>query len=146
MIVLGPLLVFAAVALLCWLMFTLAVFALPLFAGVSLGIWAYHSGAGALGGVIVGAFAGGMTFGVGRIAMAVLPSTWLRLLIVLLFVAPAAVAGYSATHGIVQMTMPSAAWQMFFSAIGAIAVAATAFIRFTGLATPGQVEQGSARG
>jgi hypothetical protein len=44
------------------------------------------------------------------------------------------------------MTMPSAAWQMFFSAIGAIAVAATAFIRFTRLAIPGLVEQGSARG
>lgn len=146
MIVLGPLLAFAAVALLCWLMFTLAVFALPLFAGVNLGIWAYHSGAGALGGVIVGAFAGGMTFGVGRIAMTVLPSTWLRLMIVLLFVAPAAVAGYSATHGIAQMTMPSAAWQIFFSVIGAIAVAAAAFLRFSGLAIPGPLGQGFTRG
>ena len=49
MIFLGILLSIAAIGFFCWLLFTLAVFALPFFAGVSAGIWAYHTGAGWLG-------------------------------------------------------------------------------------------------
>ena len=146
MIVLGPLLVVASIGIFCWLLFTLAVFALPLFIGLTVGIWAFHTGAGALGGIIVGAVAGGATFGLGQIAMAFLPSTWLRLLIILLFVAPATVAGYNATHGIAQIAMPSVTWQMIFSVIGAIAVSVTTFLRFTGIAAPGRAGQDVARG
>jgi len=69
-----------------------------------------------------------------------------RRLIILLFVAPAAVAGYSATHGIAQMAMPSPTWQTIFAVIGAIAVSVTAFVRFTGMAAPGPAGQGLARG
>ena len=146
MIVLGPLLVILAIGFFCWLLFTLAVFALPVFAGLMVGMWAFHTGAGALGGIIAGILAGGATFGVGQLAMAFLPWAWLRLLIILLFVAPAAVAGYSATHGIAQMAMPSPTWQTVFSVIGAIAVSVTAFIRFTGMTPPGPADRGMARG
>lgn len=146
MIVLGPLLVILAIGFFCWLLFTLAVFALPVFAGLLVGMWAFHTGAGALGGIIAGILAGGATFGVGQLAMAFLPWAWLRLLIILLFVAPAAVAGYSATHGIAQMAMPSPTWQTVFSVIGAIAVSVTAFIRFTGMTPPGPTDRGMARG
>jgi hypothetical protein len=146
MLVLGPLLVLAAIGFFCWLLFTLAAFALPFFVGLTIGMWAFHTGAGALGGIIVGFVAGGATFGLGQIAMAFLPSAWLRLLIILLFVAPATVAGYSATHGIAQIAMPSATWQMIFSVIGAIAVSVTTFIRFTGIAAPERVGRGTARG
>ena len=146
MIVLGPLLVILAIGFFCWLLFTLAVFALPVFAGLMVGMWAFHTGAGALGGIIAGILAGGATFGVGQLAMAFLPWAWLRLLIILLFVAPAAVAGYSATHGIAQMAMPSPTWQTVFSVIGAIAVSVTAFIRFTGMTPPGPTDRGMARG
>jgi len=146
MLVLGPLLVLAAIGFFCWLLFTLAVFVLPLFIGLTVGMWAFHTGAGALGGIIVGAIAGGATFGLGQIALAFLPSAWLRLLIILLFVAPAAVAGYNATHGIAQMAMPSATWQMIFSVIGAIAVSVTTFVRFTGIAAPGRAGRSMARG
>ena len=146
MIVLGPLLVILAIGFFCWLLFTLAVFALPVFAGLMVGMWAFHTGAGALGGIIAGVLAGGATFGVGQLAMAFLPWAWLRLLIILLFVAPAAVAGYSATHGIAQMAMPSPTWQTVFSVIGAIAVSVTAFIRFTGMTPPGPTDRGMARG
>ena len=132
MLFLGPLLVLAAIGSFCWLLFTLAAFALPFFVGLTVGMWAFHTGAGALGGIIVGAVAGGATFVIGQIVLAFAPWNWLRLLIILLFVAPAAVAGYSATHGIAQMAMPSATWQMIFSVIGAIAVSVTTFIRFTG--------------
>lgn len=146
MIIFGPLLVIVGIGFFCWLLFTLAVFALPFFVGLTVAIWAFHTGAGVLGGIAVGLVAGGATFGFGQLALAFVPWTWLRLLIILLYVAPATVAGYSATHGIAHMAMPSATWQMIFSVIGAIAVSVTAFIRFTGMAAPGPAGQGMARG
>ncbi|MDE2466877.1 MAG: hypothetical protein KGO02_24655 [Alphaproteobacteria bacterium] len=146
MIIFGPLLVIVSIGFFCWLLFNLAVFALPFFAGLTLGIWAFHTGAGVLGGIAVGIVAGGMTFGLGHLALAFVPWTWLRLLIILLYVAPAAVAGYCVTHGIAQMAMPSPTWQTIFAIVGAIAVSVTAFVRFTGMAAPGPAGQGLARG
>jgi hypothetical protein len=146
MIIFGPLLVIVGIGFFCWLLFTLAVFALPFFVGLTIGIWAFHTGAGVLGGIALGLVAGGITFGLGHLALAFVPWAWLRLLIILLYVAPATVAGYSATHGIAQMSMPSPTWQTFFAVIGAIAVSVTAFVRFTGMAASGPAGQGLARG
>ena len=44
MIVFAILGLLAAIGVLCWLLFTLAVFALPAFIGVSAGIWAHECG------------------------------------------------------------------------------------------------------
>jgi hypothetical protein len=145
MIVFGPLLILFAICFFCWLLFTLAVFALPFLVGVMVAIWAFHTGAGVLGGIIVGLVAGGATFGLGQLALAFAPWTWLRLLIILVYVAPATVAGYGATHGIAQLAMPSAIWQAIFSVIGAIAVSVTSFIRFTGMTPPGPAGQSMVR-
>ena len=60
------------------------------------------------------------------------------------FVAPAAIAGYHATHGIVKHTMPSETWQLVFSVIGAVAVGVTAFVRITAMASPGPSGQDTA--
>jgi hypothetical protein len=146
MIVVGPLLVLVGIGFFCGLPFTLAVFALPFFLGLTIGIWAFQTGAGVLDGIVIGLVAGGATFGVGQFALAFIPCTWLRLLIILLFVPPATVAGYSATHGLAQMATPSATWQMIFLVIGAIAVSVTAFVRFTGMTAPGPAGQGVALG
>ena len=146
MIIFGPLLVIVGIGFFCWLLFTLAVFALPFFAGLTIGIWAFHSGAGVLGGILVGLAAGGATFGLGQFALAFVPWTWMRLLIILAYVAPATVAGYSATYGLAHMAMPSPTWQTIFAVIGAIAVSVTSFARFTGIAAPGPAGQGLARG
>ena len=54
MIFLGIILSIAAIGFFCWLLFTLAVFALPLFAGVTAGGWAYQTGAGWLGAILIG--------------------------------------------------------------------------------------------
>jgi hypothetical protein len=62
--------------------------------------------------------------------------------IAIAFVAPAAIAGYHATHGIVKHTMPSETWQIIFSVVGAIAVGVTAFVRVTTLAGPTPSGQG----
>ncbi len=145
MIILAIVASLGAIAVLCWLLFTLAVFALPFFAGVTLGLWAHGTGAGILGGVTVGAFAAAATFGRFQLLFLSVRSAWLKLLILLVFVAPAVVAGYHATFGIVKLTMPSETWQVIFAMAGAIAVGITAFMRLTMMATPEPDEQGIAR-
>ncbi|BAC47210.1 blr1945 [Bradyrhizobium diazoefficiens USDA 110] len=146
MITLGPLLVFLVIGFFAWLLFTLAVFALPVFAGVTIGLWAFHTGAGALGGIAVGPVAGAATFGIGQLALALVTWTWLRLFVIIFYVAPATVAGYSATHGIAQMAMSSPTWQTVFAVVGAVAISITAFIRFTGIAADGPARQRLPRG
>lgn len=135
MIFLGILLSIAAIGFFCWLLFTLAVFALPFFVGVSAGSWALHTGAGWLGAIIVGIVAAGLTFGVGQILLVIIRPLWAKFAVAAVFVAPAVLAGYHAVHGIVKHTMPSETWQIVFSVIGAIAVGATAFLRLAGMAT-----------
>ncbi|MEN5279137.1 hypothetical protein ABE527_19620 [Brucella sp. TWI432] len=119
----------------------LAVFALPFFAGISAGTWAFQTGSGWLGAILVGLVAGAVTLGLGQFLLAFIRPLWIRLTIALAFVAPAALAGYHATHGIVKHTMPSDIWQPIFSVIGAIAVGATALIRVTAMAAPGPTGQ-----
>ncbi|MEO8884091.1 MAG: hypothetical protein ABI377_11875 [Devosia sp.] len=145
MIIIAILVSLAAIAALCWLLFTLAVFALPLFAAIAVGSWAYGTGAGIAGGVVVGAVAAAATFGLFQLMLLVARPTWIKLLIALTFAAPAAVAGYHATHGVVKLAMPSETWQPIFSVIGAVAVGITAFMRLTLMAPPGPAGQGAAR-
>lgn len=145
MIILAIVASLGAIAVLCWLLFTLAVFALPFFAGVTIGLWAHGTGAGILGGLIVGAFAAAATFGLFQSLLLSVRTAWLKLLVLLVFVAPAVVAGYHATFGIVKLTMPSETLQVVFATVGAIAVGITAFMRLTMIAPPGAAEQGIAR-
>lgn len=129
MIILGIFLCIAAIGILCWLLFTLAIFALALFVGVSAGTWAFNAGAGWLGAILVGSLAAGLTLGVGQILLGVIRPMWAKLAIAMVFVAPAIVAGYHATHGIAKHMMPSETWQIAFSVIGATAVGVTAYLR-----------------
>ncbi|CAL8980537.1 hypothetical protein RHODGE_RHODGE_01383 [Rhodoplanes serenus] len=145
MIVVSILASIVAIGVVCALLFYLAVYALPLFAGVTAGVWAYGTGAAWLGGIAVGFVAGLATLLVGRLLLAFVKPLWLRLMIAAVFVAPAAIAGYHATHGIVKHTMPSETWAVAFSVIGAVVVGITAFARLATLAPPGQSGQGVAR-
>lgn len=145
MIIIGILASLFCIAALCWLLFTLAVFALPFFAGVTIGLWAHDTGAGVPGGIIVGAVAAAATFGLFQFLLLILRPAWLKLLVLTAFVAPAVIAGYHATFGIVKLTMPSEAWQVAFAVLGAIAVGITAFMRLTLMAPPGPAGQDIAR-
>ena len=42
-----------AIAVLCWLLFTLAIYALPALGGVAAGMWAYETGVGLPGSVLM---------------------------------------------------------------------------------------------
>ena len=54
MLVIGLILSMFGIGLFCWLIFTLAVYALPFFIGLTAGMAAFHSGAGVLGALLVG--------------------------------------------------------------------------------------------
>ena len=136
MIFLGIILSIAAIGFFCWLLFTLAVFALPFFAGLTAGGWAYHTGAGWLGAILIGTVAAGLTLGIGQLLLGLVRPLWAKFAIAAIFVAPAVIAGYHAVHGIVKHTMPSETWQIVFSVVGAIAVGFTAFLRIAGMAAP----------
>ncbi len=142
---LGIIGIFGAIALFCWLVFTLAVYALPFFAGITIGTWAFSAGAGWPGAILVGLLTAAVTLGLGQFLFAFLRPVWLRLLIGVAFAAPAALAGYHAVHGIAQHAMPSETWQAVFSVIGAAAIGVTAWLRIAG-AGPAQSGQVLARG
>lgn len=144
MIIIAILVSLAGIVALCWLLFNLAVFALPFFAGIAVGTWAHATGAGIPGAIIVGAIAAALTFGLLQLLLVVARPAWIKLLVILVFVAPAAVAGYHATLGIVKLTMPSDTWQFAFAIVGSVAVGITAFMRLTMTAPPGSAGQGVA--
>lgn len=136
-------LVIASIALLCWLLFTLATYALPLFVGVLAGQWAYALGAGLLGGFVVGLVAAVATFAAGQLLLVSVRSPFVRTAVALLFVAPAAVAGFSAAHGLAKIGVPSEIWRDVFGSVGALAVAAAAWVRLmsTGVLAAGEIRK-----
>ena len=134
MIVIGHIVSAFGVGFLCWLMFTLAVYALPFFAGITVGLAVYHSGAG-----VVGAPCGfrrrSRDARRRAFAFAVLKLPALRGAIAFVFAAPAAIAGYHATLTLAQIGVPSTAWREAFAIFGAMFVGGTAFVRMGAMAT-----------
>ncbi|WP_051045504.1 hypothetical protein [Tistrella mobilis] len=115
----------------CWLLFTLAVYALPFFAAVTAGMWAYGTGAGVLGSLAVGLIAGVATLVGGQILFSTIRSPVVRLALAVAFAAPAAVAGYHAILGLSAIGIPSETWRQVFAVIGAAIVGFTAAARLT---------------
>lgn len=115
----------------CWLLFTLAIYALPFFVGLTAGLAAFHGGAGVLGALAVGAAAGIATLIAGQLAFAATRSIIIRATVALLFAVPAAIAGYHATLGLADIGVPSLGWRVAFSIIGATIVGCMAWARMT---------------
>jgi hypothetical protein len=74
MIIIGIVLSFVGLGLLCWLLFTLAVYALPFAAGVTVGLAAYQTGSGPIGAILVGLIVGVVTLVTGQIVSAAVRS------------------------------------------------------------------------
>jgi hypothetical protein len=145
MIIIGIVLSFVGFAYLCWLLFALAVYALPFFAGATVGLAAYHSGSGPVAAIIVGAIASGVVLVLGQVAFTRLCSPLMRAALALLFAVPAAVAGYHAARGLAHLVAPAQAWRDAIAIAGAIIVAATAIMRML-LSPPPDAERGVAAG
>lgn len=127
----------AAISFLLWLLFSLAVYALPFFAGVSAGMLAYSHGAGVIGAIAVALLTGALTLVLGQILFATVRSAPLRAAIAALYAAPAGVAGYSAVHGLSAIGGASEPWRIGFALVGAVAVAAIAWARVSALYSGG---------
>jgi len=108
------------IGFLCWLLFTLAVYALPCFVGATAAIAAFRTGAGVVGAIPVGFVAAVVAFVLGQVA----------------FAAPAAIAGYHATLGLARIGVPSPVWQEIFAIVGAACVGGTALVRIAGHTEP----------
>ncbi len=146
MLALGLLLNIAGIGVFCWLIFTLAVYALPFFVAINAGIWAFHSGAGMLGTPLLAVAAGGMSLAIARIAFAMTRSLILRAVIAALFALPATFAGYHVALAMAQIGVPSLAWQEVFACLGAVFIGGAAWTRLTVFTEPRPVESGRAIG
>ena len=129
MLVFGLLLTLVVLGFLSWVLFQLAVFALPFFAAVTAGIIMMHAGGGVLGAFGVGLLAGLLTLIAGQLAFTLVPSTLVRVGVAVMFMAPAVVAGYHAAHGLMAIGTPSEAWRMAVGVLGALVVGASALSR-----------------
>jgi hypothetical protein len=119
------------------LLFTLAIYAVPFFVGLTVGMWAFETGAGVIGAVVVGLVAGAVALFAAQLLFASVRSLALRAVIALLFAAPAAVAGYHAVLGISALLVPSEAWQHVFAAIGGLVVGVSAAVQLAAFAGAG---------
>jgi len=145
MIIVGIVLSAVGIGFFCWLLFTLAVYALPFFAGLTAGLAAFHTGSGVIGAIIVAILAGGATLAIGQIAFATVRTPLVRAAIALLFAVPATIAGYHATLGLAHIGVPSEGWREAFAVVGAVLVGGTAWVRMT-LFVPPNVERRVAGG
>ena len=131
MLALGLLLNFAGIGLFCWLIFTLAVYALPFFVGLNVFMMALHGGAGILGAPLAGIAAGGITLAIGQTAFTMTRSVIIRAIIAALFAVPATLAGYQVIFAMSQIGVPSLAWREIFACLGAVFIGGTAWTRLT---------------
>ena len=146
MLALGLLLNIAGIGVFCWLIFTLAVYALPFFVAINAGIWAFQSGAGPLGTPLVAVAAGGMTLAIAQIAFAMTRSVILRAVIAAVFAVPATLAGYHVVLAMTQFGVPSLVWREVFACLGAAFIGGTAWTRLTVFTESRPFEPGRAIG
>jgi hypothetical protein len=142
MLALGLVLNTVGIGLFCWLIFTLAVYALPFFVAVSAGMAAFHSGAGIFGAPLVGIAVGGVTLAIGQTAFAIVRFPILRTTITAVFAVPAAVAGYHVVFAMSQLGMPSLAWREVFACLGAVFIGGTVWTRLAVFAEPRSLDSG----
>jgi len=129
MAVIGVIFCVFGLGFLCWLLFTLAVYALPFLAGLTVGLAAFHGGAGVIGAFIVGVLAGVAILAIGQVAVAGARTPLTRISIALVYAIPATIAGYQLSFGFAGIGMPAGTWQQVFAAGGAVLVGLTAFTR-----------------
>ncbi|WP_119390745.1 hypothetical protein [Taklimakanibacter lacteus] len=117
------------IGMMCVLAYTLAIYALPFMLALAATRFAYGTGAGWIGAGIVGIFAGVASFGVLTLLFSMLRSPILRIVLALIFAAPAAVAGYALVHGVTGEAVPSPVWRQVFCLAGGAFVGAAAAMR-----------------
>jgi hypothetical protein len=129
----------------CWLLFTLAVYALPFLAGLTVGLAAFHGGSGFFGALVVGLLVGVTILVLGQIGFATVRTPLIRLLIGLIYAVPASFAGYQLSFALAGFGVTAGGWQQVVAVAGAAAIGLTAFTRMA-LFVPLPAEQGPVEG
>ena len=145
--VLALILLIAAFAILLRLMFSLAVFALPVAAGSGAALMAHTTGAGIFGASLVGLCAGTLALGVGQAIFSLASSPLARLAVGAIYAIPAAALGFGLAYGVLGIGVDAEAWRVALSLIGAAVAGVAAFHRVSALALPpegGVAQDGSA--
>ncbi|KPM17638.1 hypothetical protein VM77_10140 [Citromicrobium sp. JL31] len=121
---------------LCWLLFSLAVYALPFFVAITVGYYAFESDAGLIGSIVVALFVGAAALVLGQVAFATIRSPIIRLALGALYALPAGLAGFHAVKGLSQVGGAGETLTLVFASVGAIIVGVTAWLRIASLAAP----------
>ncbi|MFB2533230.1 hypothetical protein ACEYYA_13775 [Paracoccus sp. p3-h83] len=119
----------ALVAVLCVMAYKLAVYALPFMLGLTAAQFAYQTGSGVVGAGLVGLVSAGVAFGILALLFETLRTPILRLIVALIFAAPAAVAGYALVYGVTKEAVPSEIWRQIFCLVGGGFVGVSALMR-----------------
>lgn len=122
--------------MLCMLFFTLATYALPFMLGLEVARFAYHSGSGFLGAVLVGIVVGMLVFGLAFLLLGIVRSPVLQIAVALVYTAPAVVAGYALVYGITHEYVASDIWRQLFCIAGGLFVGFSALLRLTAATGP----------
>ena len=145
MVIVGITIILIGFTYVCWLLFGLAVHALPFFAGVTAGLAAYHGGSGPIAAILVGVVAGGVVLAFGQIGFTRIRSPLIRAALALIFAIPAAVAGYHAARGLAHFIVPLGHWSDLIAISGAAIVAVTTVVRLQ-LSSPSEADRDIAAG
>ena len=124
----------ALVGILCVVAYALATHALPLMLGFAAARFAYHTGSGLIGASFIGVVAAA-AFAVFSVLFATLRSPILRLIVAMIFAAPAALAGYTLVHGVTHDAISSPIWRQIFCFVCGALVGASALMRLAGSKT-----------
>jgi hypothetical protein len=136
MAIIGLVLSIFGLGAICWLLFSLPVYALPFCVGMTIAFAALHGGLGVVIAFGAGALAAGITLALGRIAFAAARPPLIRAAVGLLYAVPAALAGYHLSHGLAGISMTDESWRGVFALVGAVLIGATAVSRMALVAPP----------
>lgn len=114
---------------LCWILFNLAVYALPFAIGLTSGMYLYETGQGVFLSIIAGLFIGGFIAALGEFAFDRIRSVPLKLAIGLIYAVPAGIAGFHAAKGFAEFGSAGAVTITILSWLGALVVGGTAWLR-----------------
>lgn len=128
--------VLAGIGVFCWLLYSAAIYALPVFFGLTIFSIPTKPGAGTLGAVVLGLGTGALVLVIGKAMFTVVRLPFLRIVIGLIFAVPAALAGYFMMFGLCGLTAASEGWRAVFAIPAAMAVGATAWLRLAAMPSP----------
>lgn len=123
-------LVFLAL-LLCWLLYKGALYAAPCLAGLCAGQWAYETGAGLAGAVVLALITAIMIFMIARIAYASAGSALVRWVLAACFVVPTLVVSYNIAIDLLAGAVASSVWLNLLGGAFALLMGAIALRRLT---------------